>query len=208
MFLTLIKNSILRNKTQKMLTFLACFLTTVLICSMLNLTLGVGNEVGKQLRSYGSNIVVLPKGSSLSIEVGNQIYEPLKNKSYLDESNLHKIKEIFWRNNITAFAPFLEGEISFSSNENKEAKKGIILGTYFDKKIDVADEDDFHTGIKRLYPLLSVDGAWASDDSVDEIMLGDTFAKENQLKIGDSLIINDKSLKIVGIISHFSKNEN
>jgi len=208
MFLTLIKNSILRNKTQKMLTFLACFLTTVLICSMLNLTLGVGNEVGKQLRSYGSNIVVLPKGSSLSIEVGNQIYEPLKNKSYLDESNLHKIKEIFWRNNITAFAPFLEGEISFSSNENKEAKKGIILGTYFDKKIDVADEDDFHTGIKSLYPLLSVDGAWASDDSVDEIMLGDTFAKENQLKIGDSLIINDKSLKIVGIISHFSKNEN
>ena len=147
----LIKNSIFKNKIQKALAFLTCFLATLLLCTMLNITLGIGNEVGKQLRSYGSNIIILPKGSNLSIEVGSQIYEPLKNKSYLEESRLHTIKEIFWRNNITAFAPFLEGKVVLNG------KDALIVGTYFYKSIEIADEEGFSTGIQSLYPFLSVD---------------------------------------------------
>lgn len=207
MLFRLIKNSILKNKTQKMLTFLTCFLTSALICAMLNLTLGIGNQIGKELRSYGSNILVLPKGSALSVEVGDRVFEPLKDKAYLEEAYLHTIKEIFWRNNITAFAPFLDGSASWHKAGEK-AEQTLILGTYFDKFIDVSDEDNFHTGIKHLYPLLQIQGQWLQDDSVDEIMLGDEFAKKNDLKVGESIFLGDKEVKIVGILSHFNKNEN
>ena len=182
MLAKMIFNSIFKNKIQKFLAFLTCFLATLLLSTMLNITLSIGDEVTKQLKSYGSNILVLPKGSSLSIEIGNELYEPLKNKNYLEEKNLYMIKDIYWRNNITALAPFLEG------------------------KITIKDDDDFITGIKSLYPYLAVPGEWAKDDS-NEIMLGEDFAKNNKLKLGDTIKLigennQSKEAKIVGILLH------
>ena len=203
MLIRMIKNSIFKNKIQKFLAFLTCFLATLLICTMLNITLSIGNEITKDLRNYGSNILVLPKGSSLSIEIGNEIYEPLKDKNYLEEKDLHIIKEIFWRNNITAFAPFLEGKITF--NQTKEA---LVVGTYFDKLIALSDEDDFKTGIKNLYPFLKLSGRWAKDDSLDEVMVGEDFAKNNALKEGDFLELGNKKVQIVGILSQADKMSN
>ncbi len=238
MLWAMIKNSIFKNKIQKSLAFLTCFLATLLLCAMLNITLSIGNEVGKQLRSYGSNILVLPKGSNLSVEVWGKIYEPLKNKSYLDENNLHKIKEIFWRNNITAFAPFLEGKAEMKVAKNsqlhaaqslensqtsgekiaqtsqiqakneKNSQEVLILGTYFDKEIAIADEEGFSTGIKTLYPLLRVDGAWVRDSDTQNIMLGAEFASKNALKIGDIITLNGSELRVVGILHNAGKNAN
>lgn len=213
MLFTMLKNSLFKNKVQKSLAFLTCFLATLLLCAMLNITLSIGNEFTKQLRSYGSNILVLPKGSSLSIEIGSQIYEPLKNKNYLNEEDLHSIKEIFWRNNITAFAPFLEGKIQFKNPSNNQTQEALLSGTYFQKTLLIADEDDFSTGIKNLYPFLEVKGKWAKDDSLDEIMIGEDFAKNFNLKLGDTLILEALGAKknnvtIVGIILNGDKMSN
>lgn len=106
MFLNLIKSSITGSKESKILAFITIFLSVSLIACMLNITLKIGDEVAKELRSYGSNIVVLPKSDSLNIEIAGKNYSPLKNEDYLKESDLHKIKEIFWRNNITALHRF------------------------------------------------------------------------------------------------------
>lgn len=108
MTLQIIRKSFQGSRFQKVLALVTIIASSLLISCMLNITLGIGNQIAKDLRSYGSNIVVLPKGTTLSIEVGDEIYAPLQNESYLEESKLHLIKEIFWRNNITAFAPFLD----------------------------------------------------------------------------------------------------
>ncbi|WP_334260298.1 ABC transporter permease [Campylobacter jejuni] len=202
MLAKMIFNSIFKNKIQKFLAFLTCFLATLLLSTMLNITLSIGDEVTKQLKSYGSNILVLPKGSNLSIEIGNELYEPLKNKNYLEEKNLYMIKDIYWRNNITALAPFLEGKITIENSQ----QKALIYGTYFQKAIKIKDDDDFITGIKSLYPYLAVQGEWAKDDS-NEIMLGEDFAKNNKLKLGDTIKLigennQSKEAKIVGILLH------
>lgn len=202
MLAKMIFNSIFKNKIQKFLAFLTCFLATLLLSTMLNITLSIGDEVTKQLKSYGSNILVLPKGSNLSIEIGNELYEPLQNKNYLEEKNLYMIKDIYWRNNITALAPFLEGKITIENSQ----QKALIYGTYFQKAIKIKDDDDFITGIKSLYPYLAVQGEWAKDDS-NEIMLGEDFAKNNKLKLGDTIKLigennQSKEAKIVGILLH------
>lgn len=196
MTLNLIRKSLGGSRFQKVLSLVTIIASTLLISCMLNITLGIGNQIAKDLRSYGSNIVVLPKGTTLSIEVGDEIYAPLQNESYLEESKLHLIKEIFWRNNITAFAPFLDIKVivgDLSQKNNAPQSTTIFTGTYFDKNIGVQDEPEFSTGIKMLYPAWSVEGEWISDDSLDFVLVGSELAKRDNIKIGDTLILHESS---------------
>ncbi|RAZ50776.1 ABC transporter permease [Campylobacter hyointestinalis] len=192
MFIKIISSSILHSQGSKMLAFLTIFLSVTLIACMLNITLNIGDQVARELRSYGSNIVVLPKSQNLSIEIGGKEFLPLKNEDYLKESDLHKIKEIFWRNNITAFAPFLNLKIDGFD----------IVGTYFDKNINVSDEPDFKSGVVSLYPFWVVDGRYPKDDSMSEVLAGDGLG----LKVGDTLKLKDINAQVVGIL-HSSEHE-
>lgn len=207
MFINIVKNSILGNKTQKILSFSTIFLATLLLSCMLNITLGVGNELGKELRNYGANIVVLPQGASLNIEVGDKSIKPFANKSYLELKDLYKIKEIFWRNNIAAFAPFKEENAVFSSKEI------ALLGTYFDKNIPIDGESDYHTGFINLYPVWQIDGRWVDDLSKDyEVNMSKELAQNLNLQLNDtfSVSVNNKEIpmKLVGIIKNASEYQN
>lgn len=196
MTLQIIRKSFQGSRFQKVLALVTIIASSLLISCMLNITLGIGNQIAKDLRSYGSNIIVLPKGTTLSIEVGDEIYAPLQNESYLEESKLHLIKEIFWRNNITAFAPFLDIKVivgDLSQKNNAPQSTTIFTGTYFDKNIGVQDEPEFSTGVKMLYPAWSVEGEWISDDSLDFVLVGSELAKRENIKIGDTLILHESS---------------
>jgi len=247
MTIRLLFASIRRNLVQKFLAFLTIFLASMLIATMLNITLGIGNEMSEQLRSYGANIVVVPKGSGLSIDVGDVRYEPLRGENYLEEKNLHKIKEIFWRNNITGFAPFLDvrveisagnlgeisaktarisdgnsseisgektarisdgnlseisAEISDKISSGNAAKTAFLVGTYFDKFIEVHDEDDYHTGVSAIFPFWDITGALPSDESNDSVALGAELAGEISAKAGDTIAINGANFKVTAVVSN------
>lgn len=192
MFLRVILASLKQNKDNRFLAFLTIFLSVMLIACMLNITLKIGNEIAKQLRSYGSNIVVLPRANNLSIEINGREYSPLKNDVFLEEKYLYKIKEIFWRNNITAYAPFL----SFKSDGFS------LVGTYFNKNINISDEPDFRVGVENLYQFWVVDGRYPKDDSLNEALAGANLG----LKIGDEIKLGEYQVKIVGILKE-SENE-
>lgn len=194
MTLQIIRKSFQGSRFQKVLALVTIIASSLLISCMLNITLGIGNQIAKDLRGYGSNIIVLPKGTTLSVEVGDEIYAPLQNESYLEESKLHLIKEIFWRNNITAFAPFLDIKVIVGDlSQKNNAPQVIFTGTYFDKTIGVQDEPEFSTGVKMLYPAWSVEGEWISDDSLDFVLVGSEIAKRDNIKIGDTLILHESS---------------
>lgn len=223
MTLNIIRKSIGGSRFQKILSLVTIIVSTLLISCMLNITLGIGNQVAKDLRGYGSNIVVLPKGTTLSVEVGDEIYSPLQSESYLEESKLHLIKEIFWRNNITAFAPFLDIKVIVGDLSQKDNAQVIFTGTYFDKIIGVQDEPEFSTGIKMLYSSWSVDGEWVKDDSLDSVLVGSELAKRENINIGDTLILGavraessldsadsapQFSVKVSGILSNSGSYDN
>lgn len=207
MFLRIIKKSIFGNLTQKLLSFGTIFLACLLLACMLNITLGVGNELTKELRNYGANISVVPQGSALSIEVGNKTFKPFENKTYLELKDLHKIKEIFWRNNITAFAPFKDEVAKINGKEIK------VLGTYFDKNIPIDGEEDYKTGITGLFPFWKSDKDFVNDESnILEANIGREFATRFNLKSGDQIDVEFESgirtFKIVGIIDNLGEYDN
>lgn len=220
MTLNIIRKSIGGSRFQKILSLVTIIVSTLLISCMLNITLGIGNQVAKDLRGYGSNIVVLPKGTTLSVEVGDEIYSPLQSESYLEESKLHLIKEIFWRNNITAFAPFLDIKVIVGDLAQKTNAQVIFTGTYFDKIIGVQDEPEFSTGVQMLYNSWSVEGEWVKDDSLDAVLVGSELAKRENINIGDTLILGavraessldsapQFSVKVSGILSNSGSYDN
>ncbi|MCR4941986.1 MAG: ABC transporter permease [Campylobacter sp.] len=203
MQLRIIKSSITGSHVQKLMAFITIMLASALIACMLNITLKIGDEIAGELRSYGSNILVLPRGESLSIEIEGKNFTPLKSQNFLPEDKLHKIKEIFWRNNIVAFAPFLQADVNSSKGE-----KFKFVGTYFDKNLQIKDEPEFKTGVKTLYGFWGINGEWPKDDSLDEILVGDALAKSKNFKVGDELVLNSRKLKIVGILNGASDEAN
>src|SRR6476660_8653500 len=97
MFLRLIADNFARRPRRKLLTAAA-----------LSVSLDVGDRLAVEFTSLGANLVVTPQADSLPLEIGGVDYRPVNSGAYLPESDLPKIKSVFWHNNIIAFAPVLE----------------------------------------------------------------------------------------------------
>src|SRR5450755_725772 len=108
MFLRLVTDSIRRRPRHKLLTGAALALGMAVATAALSVSLDVGDRLSHEFRSLGANLLVTPQADSLPLEIGGVDYRPVNSGAYLPESDLPKIKTVFWHNNIIAFAPMLE----------------------------------------------------------------------------------------------------
>ena len=90
------------------MTAAAVSLGMAVATAALSVSLDVGDRLAHEFRSLGANLVVTPEADSLPLEIGGVDYRSGNAGAYLPESDLRKIKSVFWRNNIIAFAPMLE----------------------------------------------------------------------------------------------------
>src|SRR3972149_2918471 len=96
-----------RSRRRALWAVLAVALGTAVAAAMLSVSLDVGDRIGNELRSLGANIVISPAADSLPVEIGGIDFRPVSEGAYISEASLGKLKEIFWRHHIMAFAPFL-----------------------------------------------------------------------------------------------------
>ena len=108
MFLRLLWESFVRQRRRKLLAGIAILLGTTAVTAMLALATTIGDRIHKELAVYGANIIVYPKAEQLAVKVGGVDIKPTTGNAYLKESDLSKLKTIFWGNNITAVSPELE----------------------------------------------------------------------------------------------------
>src|SRR5689334_22459892 len=108
MFLRLVADSFSRRPRHKLLTGAALALGMAVATAALSVALDVGDRLAREFRSLGANLLVTPQADSLPLEIGGVDYRPVNSGAYLPESDLPKLKTIFWRNNIIGFAPILE----------------------------------------------------------------------------------------------------
>lgn len=171
-----------------------------LATAMMNVMLGVGDKVNKELKTYGSNITVMHKDASLLDDLyGIGSSEGVSDK-YLREDELHKIKEIFWGFNIVDFAPYFEK--SFQVDNFGKYK---IVGTWFNKHLSMPTGEELDTGIKNLKSWWDVKGAWPSDEDDNSVLVGSLVAGRNNIKVGDEITIHgnsgEKTFNVVGIVN-------
>src|SRR5260370_38853210 len=94
-----------------MLPLAALALGMAVATAALSVSLDGGDRLAQEFRSLGANLLVTPEADSLPLEIGGVDYRPANAGAYLPEPDLGKLKPIFCRHTIKAFAPILEAPV-------------------------------------------------------------------------------------------------
>ncbi len=219
MFLRLVADSFTRRPKRKMLTLAALALGMAVATAALSVSLDVGDRLAQEFRSLGANLLVTPEADSLPLEIGGVDYRPANAGAYLPETDLGKLKTIFWRFNIMAFAPILEVPVQAWSPASKNfSSPGVVdrttlIGTWSEHTVPIPDGTTYQTGIEKTNPWWHVEGRWFNEGA-DECLVGTALAKRFGVVAGDVLNVhaNDrtgwKTLKVVGLVSTGGPEEN
>src|SRR5215472_18286514 len=197
MFARLLYESFRRQKRCKLLAAVAITLGVAVATAMIAVATDIGDKINKELRTYGANLLVTPQEDTLDVEIGGVNLKPPSDGSFLNETDLPKIKGTFWRHNILAFSPMLPASVSVMSASG--SRDATLVGTYFAKKLTFG-KDDFSTGVRTTHPWWKVQGDWPADNSMD-VLVGEHLGAKLSLTQGSSLTIDGQDHRIAGILS-------
>ncbi len=212
MFLRLIADNFTRRPRRKFLTAAALSLGMAVATAALSVSLDVGDRLSEEFKSLGANLVVTPEADSLPLEIGGVDFRPANSGAYLPESDLRKIKSVFWHNNITAFAPILEVQVKTAilpkpvSSAFVPSNPATLIGTWLEHPVYTDDLSRFVTGIGGTNPWWKVEGRWFSETAKDpECVIGANFAKKTGRGVDDAVEVQDgergRVLTVTGILS-------
>ena len=186
MFKKMLLGALLRQKGKLLMIAFTVALGVSLATAMLNVMFDVGDKVNQELKTYGANLNVVPRGASLL----NELYDLDESdeveavpEKFLNEADLHKIKMIFWAYNIVDFAPYLQTQARVN-DENI-----TLVGTWFDKYMQLPTGDEVETGMIRLKTWWDIDGEPGDDAISNGAMVGEKLAARLNVKPGDSFTI-------------------
>ncbi|HYV20469.1 MAG TPA: FtsX-like permease family protein [Verrucomicrobiae bacterium] len=185
MFLRVLGDALARQKRRKAIVLVAVVLGTAAASAPADIALDVGDRMSRELKSFGANLVVVPRGGSAPVRVGGADFSSLHVPAYLAAADVLKVKDNFWKNNILGFAPILDvpAEVSVATagrnggrNEEVGPPSGpyrsvLLRGAWLDRpfRLDgthapvstsTAPDAMTRTGLRRLNPYWEVDGAW------------------------------------------------
>lgn len=185
MFGKMIFGVITRQKKKLMLIALTVALGVSLATAMLNVMFDVGDKVNQELKAYGANLNIVPKGAAFINDM-YQLDEDNQNEAsqFINEDQLVKIKMIFWAYNIVDFAPYL----SIAAEVDHHPVK--VVGTWFDKHLQIPTGDEVNTGMLAMKSWWQIEGNPMTDDNLQSAMIGESLAKRLNLKIGDKITID------------------
>ena len=173
-----------------------------LATGMLNVVLDVEDKVNQELKTYGANIVVKPKDSSLLSDIYDVGEGEQLNTAYLREDELGRLKTIFWAFNIVDFTPFLDTVVTLPDGAASK-----MTGTWFNHHLELPTGESLDAGIVGLRSWWDItSGRWL--DEKDEIapeglMAGTLLAEQEGWQVGDHVMIStsqgEREMIIVGI---------
>ena len=184
----------------------------------LSVSLDVGDRLAREFRSLGANLLVTPEADSLPLEIGGVDYRPVNAGAYLPEADLGKLKTIFWRFNIIAFAPILEAPVQAAvgkKDPGNPPQRVELIGTWVNHEVKIPDGNKYSTGIEKTNPWWQLtDGDWFHDYDPDsphsdwsrpfdvEAVAGRKLAERMAIRTGTTLEILDPSVFTVSFRVH------
>jgi putative ABC transport system permease protein len=174
-----------------------------LATAMLSVMLDVGDKVNQELKTYGANITVVPKETS----VVSNLYD-LEDSSnsvgaYLNEDELGNIKTIFWAFNIVDYAPFINSVATLP-----DGSEVTVVGTWFNHHMALPTGEELDAGVTSLRTWWDIiEGDWIDEQNTEDeniAMLGVTLAEKLGVSVGDTICVSgtetSQNLTVVGIL--------
>lgn len=180
----MLTESFLRGARPKIIVAAAILLGAALITALFSFTLEVGDKIGFELRRFGANLAVIPQGELLPVRVGEFQYQPDNEGAFIAEDQLVHIKQMFWRHNVLAFAPYLTIPVHVPGG-------GVIplVGTWFNRPVKISSGEVYTTGVRSVCSWWAVTGDWVSDADEEGVLVGEDIARQENLRVGDLLEI-------------------
>lgn len=201
MFMRMIRGTFLRQWKKMTIIALTIALGGSLATAMISVVLDVGDKVNQELKTYGANITVVPKTSSIisslyDIEGGGSA------KAYLREEELGNIKTIFWAFNIVDYAPFINVEATFD-----DGSSAYVVGSWFNHHMELPTGETLDAGINSLRSWWEIkSGAWVNEQASsggNVAMVGRILAEKRNISAGDAVHVKGSKgealLHVVGI---------
>jgi putative ABC transport system permease protein len=184
MFFRLLMESFRRQRRRKMLAGVAILLGTTAVTAMLALATTIGDRIHKELAVYGANIVVYPKTDLLDVKVGGVDVKPASGGAYLKESDLEKLKTIFWANNITGVSPELSFKGKLEGSVDRNFVPTQVFGYRFIRNSSIQKT-------LALHPWWRLKGKWPEGGTADasEVVLGSKLATSLGASIGTDVYL-------------------
>lgn len=207
-FLRMVYRSFSRQLRRRLLIAVTVCLSASIAVAMLGIVFDVGDKLNAELSTYGSNIVVQPKSGAVVSELygGDQSGTAASSSgqdptAFLAESEVPKLKTIFWAYNITNFAPELTIHVDVTTGSAKSEQVPLV-GTWFNKTLNLNSGETTVVGVQGMRSWWSVEGNWPKDDTA-QAMLGKDLATRLDVSVGQSIQLskNDasQSIQVVGI---------
>lgn len=184
MFWRMIARTLVRQKGKMLMIAFTIVLGVSLSTAMMNVMLGVGDKVNRELKVYGANINVRHKEAALMNDLYGLSEGLGVTDKFLFEEDVLKLKSIFWGFNIVDFAPILEG---------RAALDGVgpvpLIGTWMAKHADLNTGEAVDTGLRALRNWWQIDlkGDWIGERDDDYVMVGSLLAGRANIKVGDKI---------------------
>jgi putative ABC transport system permease protein len=207
MFLRVLGDSLLRQKRRKGVALAAVALGTTAATALAAIGLDVGDRINRELKSFGANLVVLPRGGSGSVVVGGEDLAALSVPAYLPADEIMKVKDNFWKNNILGFAPILDVPARVAG------RRIVLRGAWFERAAAVPGDPTEGTaaaltGLRVMNPYWSVEGRWPDEPARPEapgVLVGRALAQALGLRPGDPVTITigetRRTAEATGILS-------
>src|SRR5258708_11589444 len=204
MFFRLLFESFRRQKRRKSVALLAIALGMSIATAMIAVGTDVGDKINQELRSLVGTVVLTPIEDTLDVNIGGVNLKPASEGAFIAESDLPKIKGIFWGHSITGFAPFLSATQTITPRTR--AVDAEVIGTYFAQPLRYGKED-FTTGVRTVNGWWKVEGEWPQDysawpqDQAPNVLAGSKLTQQAGLAIGDVIEVHGRQLRINGILN-------
>ncbi len=197
MFARLLFESFRRQVRRKAFAVLAITLGMTITTAMVSVATDIGDKLNQELRTGSANLLITPAADNLDVNIGGVDLKPASDGIFIHESDLIKLKKLFWKNNILGYAPFLSATQDFTLAGH--TLKAPLIGTYFAQPVQL-ETQNFVTGVRSVNGFWKVEGAWPSDNSADALA-GASLAHREGIHIGDELEVNHSRLRITGMLT-------
>ncbi|MDR0409978.1 MAG: ABC transporter permease [Spirochaetaceae bacterium] len=207
MFWRMARGALFRQKGKMLMVAFTIALGASLATAMLNVMLDAGDKVNQELKAYGANINVLPRGASLLDDLYGVNEGSGVSDKYLNEAELGNIKTIFWAFNIVDFTPYLNARAALILPGVEDSPEVKLAGAWFNHHLELPTGESLDTGMRNLKSWWDVRGRWLNDDDTGAVMAGEAAARRYGLKLGDEVFFQTKNslspvkFKVEGIFS-------
>ncbi|MFX0181855.1 MAG: ABC transporter permease [Candidatus Hodarchaeota archaeon] len=193
MLLRILKKSLLKRKGKVVIAITAVIMGVSIPAAMFTVSLDINEKINYEFRKFGANLLVIPKSDKINVGIGDVSLSSVTDQSFINETDIYRIKTINWSKNILGYTPFLYQVVDAEVSGLEQ--RVVLVGTWFDKSTILDNGDLFKTGVKHINSWWwDVEGSWIEDIDAYEgnetlCMIGKTVAEKMGLKLGDQVSV-------------------